>query len=261
MAPFLDDLKPLIALVRAGPQPGELVDAIVEIVTRGKVGELYALLGLGAMSKTALEQARLIADGRLLPEARDRALVLKGAVEALERPGSEWTPVMTVASFMRRAIPEGRVTETRRLLQRLVDSAESRIVLAAPFLDQGLRALLPGLQAFLERGGQVLLITRDLQSSNSPNRKAVELLRGAAAPSRGELLVHSWEGKELGVHLKTLVVDSTAAYVGSANFTWGGLADHFEMGVHVTGVEVRSLELALEQLASELYSRSKLSSR
>ena len=235
--------------------------SIVELVIGDDVEGLYSLLGSGAIPRTALAQAKIALEGRLLRGAKDQALLMRGAIEALELPSDSWEPVMTIPPFMRRSVPEGRVTETRQVLRNLIDSAESRLILAAPFLDQGVRGLLPSMTAFLKRGGSVLLVTRNLRPPESANRRAVELLREVAVHAPGQLSVYSWEGRRLGVHLKALIVDSTSGYVGSANFTWGGLVDHFEMGVHVKGDRVRELEIALKQLANEIEAESRLSSR
>jgi phosphatidylserine/phosphatidylglycerophosphate/cardiolipin synthase-like enzyme len=260
LAAVLDDLKPLIAIIQAQDDSGTAASRLVQTVRGGDRQALFALLGDNALTRTALEQAGILGGKDILPGAEAVASVVQGAVSALSLPRSHWEATLTVPAFMRQAMPEGTVTETQPLLKHLVTSARSRVILASPFLDRGVQALIPSLSSFVETGGRLLLITRDLRSSGSANRKAVEALRAQVGNSN-RLTVRSWEEKSLGIHLKALVADSRSAYVGSANFTWGGLTDHFEMGVHVTGEQVKELEAALEQLATELGRRTRLSSR
>lgn len=260
MAAVLDDLKPLIAIIEAQQDSGAAASRLVQIVQGGDEQALFDLVGDDVMTRTALEQAGILGGTELLRGAEAVALVVQGAIGALALPRSRWDVTLTVPAFMRQSMPEGTVTETQPLLRQLVTSARSRLILASPFLDRGIQALIPLLSSFVDSGGRLLLITRDLRSSRSPNRKAVEALRAEVGNSQG-LTVRSWEEKSLGIHLKALVADSRSAYVGSANFTWGGLTDHFEMGVHVTGEQVKELLAALDNLAAELERRTRLSSR
>lgn len=47
------------------------------------------------------------------------------------------------------------------------------------------------------------------------------------------------------LHAKVIVVDeyrdTAKAIVGSANFSWGGLANHYEVGMYVEGIEAKAL--------------------
>ena len=55
------------------------------------------------------------------------------------------------------------------------------------------------------------------------------------------------------LHAKVIVVDeyrdTAKAIVGSANFSWGGLANHYEVGVYVEGDEARTLGQMILEIA------------
>ena len=131
-------------------------------------------------------------------------------------------------------------------------NAESELVLTSPFLEtEGVEWLLPGLQGALERGVNVTLITREL-NSGQPNRAAVADLFGSQIGEDGELHVYDYyEPSPSGeyplytLHSKVLVVDDTQAYVGSANFTKYGFSQNLEIGVIVKGHEVERLSSLL----------------
>ena len=43
------------------------------------------------------------------------------------------------------------------------------------------------------------------------------------------------------LHAKVIVRDRDVAVVGSANFSWGGMASHYEVGVYLDGDEAETL--------------------
>jgi phosphatidylserine/phosphatidylglycerophosphate/cardiolipin synthase-like enzyme len=51
------------------------------------------------------------------------------------------------------------------------------------------------------------------------------------------------------LHAKVIVVDREKAVVGSANFSYGGMASHYEVGVYVDGDEAETLAKMIESVA------------
>jgi phosphatidylserine/phosphatidylglycerophosphate/cardiolipin synthase-like enzyme len=132
--------------------------------------------------------------------------------------------------------------------------------MASPFLDIGFENLISAIVCFVGRGGSFLLITRELAPPGSHNSATVcELRRQCENDSHLEIV--SWEEEGLGLHLKAAVADSAKAYVGSANFTSGGMGDHAELGLKLSGPSVREIEHLLDLLADELRERKRLQSR
>jgi len=133
---------------------------------------------------------------------------------------------------------------TMGVLMQLVVQARERILIAAPFIqaDYGKPAeVLRTALAQAAAGGVVLQII----SAGSGLQGVQQLLSDVKATSnvrvfrpRGELT----DGNRLGLHAKFCVVDGSRAYVGSANLTGPGLAQHLEMGVLVHGHAAKQIE-------------------
>jgi phosphatidylserine/phosphatidylglycerophosphate/cardiolipin synthase-like enzyme len=51
------------------------------------------------------------------------------------------------------------------------------------------------------------------------------------------------------LHAKVIVSDRDKAVVGSANFSWGGMTSHYEVGVYVDGDEAETLAKMIESVA------------
>jgi phosphatidylserine/phosphatidylglycerophosphate/cardiolipin synthase-like enzyme len=201
----------------------------------------------------------LEANGSVTPEARDQLLRSEVLIAERTRSRDIWQEVVTVPPYLRRALPAGQVAETLPVIAGLVTAAERRIVLASPFLDPGFAYIAPGLRRFVDGGGSLLIITRGLAQPDSHNAAVIRELRSGCV--RGAPDVVSWEEEGLGLHLKTLLIDSKRAYVGSANFTWGGIGQHAELGLMIEGPSVRKIEELLDALAAELRARRHFEAR
>ena len=134
-----------------------------------------------------------------------------------------WKPVLTVPAYLRPYLPEEGYSETVVVLRRLIRQARQRLLLAAPFMDDGIAALVPAIAAHVNNGGECLLVTRDIVDTGDRvrNRKIVDELRKQVR-RRDALRISWWGGDNLGIHLKVVIADNEAAYVGSANFTRAG---------------------------------------
>jgi len=261
MAGILEPLEPLLALVKSAADPEAVSTALLAAAGNHDTEAMVRVLGHGDLASAALRYAGVLdASGSLAPDARDRLLRLDTVVGLYNEDVDKWSVVMTVPDYLRAVLPHGELSETLRTLHDMIAAARRRIVIASPFLDPGFERLIPGLSSFLSRDGNVLLITRELARPDSHNAAMVRSLREHCAHS-AQLQVVSWEEEGLGLHLKALVADGTSAYVGSANFTWGGLSAHAELGVRLHGPSVRRIECLLDLLAEELRRRRRLQSR
>lgn len=216
---------------------------------------LVATVGSRTRAEPALEYAGILDDrAELCPESREQLIRLQAIVATRTVDADRWTQVVTVPPYLRGAVPQGEVHETLRVLKSLIDGAQERVVVASPFLDGGFDALSSGIAGLVRQGGTVMLLTRDLREPDSYNSKVVNALREQCDYSRN-LDVVSWEDGGLGLHMKAVVADSRRAYVGSANFTRGGLGHHAELGVLLEGSSVSGVERLLNTLAEEMRSR------
>lgn len=248
--PRYEDLLPLVGLVaRSNVRLNQVLDDVVT----GDVRRLASRFDNPDVAVDCLERAGAVdATGRFRTWAH-AVLFASFALREDRKTRQRWTPVLTVPDYLRPYLPEGGFTETTAVLRRLVLEAEHRLVLASPFLDDGIRSLLPGIASHVDKGGECLLITRDLLEvgDRGRNRRTVDELRNRVRRREG-LRISWWGGSNLGVHLKVAIADDATAYVGSANFTRGGLGEHLEVGVLLEGPGVEELAALLERAATAL---------
>lgn len=51
------------------------------------------------------------------------------------------------------------------------------------------------------------------------------------------------------LHAKVIVADRKKAILGSANFSWGGMSSHYEIGVLIEGKDARTLSELVDEIA------------
>jgi hypothetical protein len=261
VARILERLDPITSLILTAGDPAAICQTMVAAVEAGDVEGLIAATGDRSLAIPAFRYAGILTAGQeLTPEARDILIRLDTLIIVRSVETDRWVPVMTVPAYLRLALAEGQVPETFPVLTDLISSARKRLVIASPFLDPGFERLAPGVERLVHEGGTCTLITRELLVEDSHNAKAVARLRSRCG-NASALDVVSWEEGGLGLHMKVVVVDSCRAYIGSANFTWGGMGQHAEMGVRLDGPSVPMIEQLLDKLADELRGRRRLHAR
>lgn len=134
---------------------------------------------------------------------------------------------------------------TLGILTQLFAHAKEKVIVAAPFLQQGAGLssgpLKTTLEATLHRGVHV-----DVAST----RRGLETLAELSKEWRaypGRLRMFRPEGeyedrRRLGSHAKFCISDRDSAYIGSANLTGPGLDGNLEIGVMVRGEVAQQLE-------------------
>ncbi len=132
---------------------------------------------------------------------------------------------------------------TLGVLTQLFVSAKKKVIVAAPYLQEGAGlsggSLRDTLDATLRKGVDVDVLS---------TRRGLDSL--AAFPRRdcpGRLRMFRPEGenedkKRLGSHAKFCLSDRDSAYIGSANLTGPGLGRNLEIGVMVKGEVALQLE-------------------
>ena len=144
-------------------------------------------------------------------------------------------------------LPDGLRRTTGETMIGLASGARRRIRLAAPYVDEsGVGFLCDSISAATRRGVMVELFDPVYWE---PARAAARILLEAVAAfgdPRKMRLVYSTEDAPFS-HLKVMLVDGRAAYVGSANLTAAGLAGrNLELGVLVYGRQVSVVERILD---------------
>lgn len=261
MEGFLEPLEPLVEVVRRTRDPATTCDTMISAAEAGDVEALVGCLGNNRFVVPALRYGGVLdKQGLLSNSARDQIIRTQTMLAARTVSADRWDRVMTVPPYLRKSLDREGVPETAEVLVRLVSEARRRIVIASPFLDKGFDRLVPTLVRFATGGGNFVLLTRDLIDQDSRNARVVRDLRRKCGDESG-LEVVSWDEEGLGLHMKAAVMDSRLAYVGSANFTWGGMGQQAELGVLLEGPSVAGIERLLDLLAVELRDRKRLQAR
>lgn len=264
MEGFLEHLEPLVELVEATVEPQATCDVAIRAVEAADVEALLHELNDERFAGSALRYGGVLdGEGRLTDSARDQLLRLQVlvATRVSVKDTDHWNEVVTVPPYLKNALSSQEVRETSAVLRDLISKATTSIIMASPFLDKGFHGLMPEVSGFIDRGGKFLLITSNLLESRHNAEVASELRNGFANVSTDHLEVVSWEEEGLGLHMKSLIADSSRAYVGSANFTWYGMGHQAELGVLLEGPQVAGLERLLYSLATVIKERKRLRAR
>lgn len=218
--------------------------------------ELARLLSAAQPDRSAMARAGLDPDlvdvlrNRLSLDG-DRAALLcqEGAAWVLGRRSmvvaEPWDLVASLPGGSR--LPTGLRHTTGETLLQLVVGARRTLRLAAPFIDRsGLGFIGDALAAATSRDVhlEILLPTRSTHADDALDELKMTI-RTSGAPANFEVSRLRFDAP--WAHLKVLLADSVAGYIGSANVTGAGLAGHnLELGVLVRGSEVAVVERILD---------------
>jgi phosphatidylserine/phosphatidylglycerophosphate/cardiolipin synthase-like enzyme len=161
-----------------------------------------------------------------------------------------WEPVLSVLPGS--SLPQGVRRTTGETLVGLVTEAQRILRFVAPFFDQtGARYLAGAIAAATTRGVFVQLYLPPDTAIKAP---ALAVLKGAlemeGVPSRVRIVAA--RGGAPWPHLKVMVRDGIAAYVGSANVTGPGLGGaNLEFGVLVRGPQARVIDRVIDLIRGE----------
>ncbi|MGW1169949.1 phospholipase D-like domain-containing protein [Streptomyces sp. NPDC002550] len=273
MARVLEPLRPLVSLLLQASAPVDTAAAATNVAAAaGTALEVSTVIMNAVIDRRlvsyALAHAGILDEEGNLTEGASLLLAQAHAMVAMSVEEG-WELVLTVPAFLKDSLSTmsrdnggpGLPLDTGRTIREVAETAQTRLVIAAPYLHPSFAtALAPALTTLLQDGGTATIITRALGWS-APNRSnanvdAVTVLREAAGTARRRLTVCSWDEAGLGVHFKVVLADDRLAYIGSANLTPGGTGAHAEAGVLLRGSRVRSLSRWLQVVADELTRRS-----
>lgn len=215
--------------------PVEAAQALIELLTASPDPVRAREAGLEPVLVESL-RARLPTEYGAIEIAclRGAAWVLGHRSAALE---DSWEVVASLPPGT--TLPLGLRRTTGETMIGLASSAQTRIRLAAPYVDErGIGFLVDSITAATRRGVTVELFE---PRSWEPAQAATAVLSDGVAvdgdASRLRLVRTKIDAPF--AHLKVMVVDDSAAYIGSANITAAGLAGrNLELGVLVHGSHV-----------------------
>lgn len=134
-------------------------------------------------------------------------------------------------------------------IQHLIQLTRKRLIFFAPYYSiAGMEHLLISLSTLLEIRQDVTVDWIVGETKNLANQKAFEYLSKKLG-SVSQIQVYEANGasnKRLAFHAKLLLSDNEKGYLGSANFSHGGLHNQFELGVRLTKEQTRSLSTLID---------------
>lgn len=161
------------------------------------------------------------------------------------RLNESWELVVSVPAGMQ--LPEGVRRTTGETLIQLVTEAKRRVRIVAPFVDEtGIGYMTDAIAAATVRGTKVSILS---PSRSIRGEQALRCLREQirATGNIENLELVSLNAGVPWAHLKVLVSDSSAAYIGSANLTGAGLGGaNIELGLLVRGSQVTTIGLVVD---------------
>ena len=215
--------------------------------TRTAIGRLLADLDV----PDALGTTDVAALAELLALAEDLEATIRARSPA---PPSSLVVTASGSPALGRLQRELALIPLFQLVEDVVRSATATCWLGAPYWNNAaVERLWPAIAGFARRGGKVELVCQGGEVGDADPRPA---LRRAAADIVGEggscriwtFEARSAAGVSLLIHGKFAVADETLGYLGSANMTRQGFAEHFELGVRLPEVEAAHLVRLLDSM-------------
>lgn len=135
----------------------------------------------------------------------------------------------------------------------LINQAERELVIVAPYWSiLGVDSLLRHVTRDSMRGVQITLMTPPRSKLDNSDIDGVIKMRDALIGKEAMVRILSpkiEDGRVALLHAKTVVMDDSEAYLGSANYSVSGVEQGFELGVHLQGAGARCIKMWTETLS------------
>ncbi len=133
------------------------------------------------------------------------------------------------------------------VIEELILTARREVHLVAYVFTPQASRFLELLNQSAERGVRLTIVVNNLEGQNRVVRdKLLSLVRDF---DHAKVSSFSQNGAQL--HAKAVVSDRERAIIGSANFSWGGMATNYELGVLLDGDAAWDIARLVEILASQ----------
>lgn len=154
----------------------------------------------------------------------------------------------------------GDIDDIANLIINLISSAKTEITLVSPFTnDEGLKAILlplANLKESIKITAYFSAEERDVHLISTQVRKLIP----EKIHNRLKIFFCIIDEKDYDIlpHAKTIIVDNSVGYLGSANFTRQGLNTRFELGVKLVEKQCIAIEKLLNLLVEKgIYTEQK----
>ena len=131
-------------------------------------------------------------------------------------------------------------------IRDIVTGAQSELHVMAYVISKHATWFMENIQSALERGISTTLVINRLGAQDSVTRD--RLCRWNRTYPHFSL--RSYDNDRKSVHAKVVVADRNWAVVGSANFSWHGMATNYEVGVLLEGKEAWTLSKVVDRMAN-----------
>lgn len=137
------------------------------------------------------------------------------------------------------------VRGTESTIRDIIRGADSEIHVMAYVISEHATWFLDDLQDAIERGIATTLVINRLQTQDAPVRDRLRKWNR----THPHFVLCDYDVKGRSVHAKVVVADRNLAVVGSANFSWRGMAANCEIGVLLEGKEAWMLSKIVDRAA------------
>ena len=143
-----------------------------------------------------------------------------------------------------------------QLVEDVIRATEARCILGAPYWNAAaLERLRPSLVGLARRGGEIDFVCQGAEFDDTYNPVGVLTRFCSDLSGEGAREAQVWafdtrddSGRRALIHAKFALADRRLGYLGSANMTGQGFAEHFEIGVRLTPIEAADLVSLIDRL-------------
>lgn len=257
LAELFENPARLVAALRS--TSARTVDGVIDLAsppsdatTRRTVRAILESLGVGDR-----EGALLRPGASAVADSLEIALDLRSELTARQIPPTSQLVVTATTApelgALRRAL---NLPPLFQLVEDVIRASEQRCVLGAPYWNAAaLDRLKPSLYGFAHRRGEIHFVCQGADPDEPFNptgllRRCCTDLMAEGSPSAEvwAFEVRDDSGDRALIHAKFALADGRLGYLGSANMTGQGFAEHFEIGVRLAPAEATDLTFLLDRL-------------
>ena len=232
--------------------PEKTLNVIRELLESGEDLSPISLKKIEGLSDEKLESLMLLLDNTNVSH-ETLILLLDVAMAILKRTEKEKESIDLSWTGPIQFSVEGRSTES--LVEEMLKNAKKSIVITGYSITEE-TGILELIESAIKRGVEVTMIVH----MDDENRNMKVLSKMWPFPPRP--VIYSRErGKDdiyFKIHAKMLVVDSSDLLVTSANLTYHGMSNNFEVGVRIRGNTARKAHMLVDELVKSKYLEEKI---
>lgn len=134
---------------------------------------------------------------------------------------------------------------TGPVIEDMIKNSKSEIHIAAYSITPHARKIIKMINDALERGIKVTIVVNHLEKQGNEIRRIFKRMEG----SYPYLKIKNFKPTNGDLHAKVIITDRQNAVIGSANFSFGGMARNYEIGVKIKGKDAWRLAKIIDHLA------------